>query len=572
MANLDTQEKRRSAVAISHYAMGPAINPQSAQPLQWRTGVGYGTRFETTAAPIGNVPISDIQPLLHRTQDGDQVIIDASTRYMFYNDTTGSISWRKTVDAGATWSSATEMESGRDLYKWRLWYDRWTSGDTGNTVHFIYFDRVDDKVKYRAFDTVSETFATAVDIETCQGTGAFTSENSYPFGQIGFAKTRGGNLVIRYFYSDDAAVRFASTRKSTDDGATWSAINSIFANIEDLFIIFPGNETDSNDVWFLVLEDGTDRILFYTYDDSGNSYDGGAIVDSDFAFDPDYYNLHGSIWHSTGRLALSFISGFEGTVDVRFYDIGGTGDIVARTDILTNTSEAGQCAVTINQQNDDVYCHYLRGTEWEQLVHAYYKKTSDSGVTWGSEVQVTAGSEDDYRALFGGVSIGVDGGVVGAIVANNDLDILQANPTANVSIPASAVGLSGVQADAGAVFVEYQVPLTGVQADTGAVSSVQSFTITGVQADVGAVVALQTLFRTLSGIQADTGQIVTALFIVLTQITIINNTPIEVTVINYSPIQVTAINAAPVQVSVSNETPVQVTVINEAPAQVTLNA
>ena len=52
MADLDTQEKRRAAVAVGSYAFGPDVTPLAAPDQEWRQEAGYGYPGILAAAPV----------------------------------------------------------------------------------------------------------------------------------------------------------------------------------------------------------------------------------------------------------------------------------------------------------------------------------------------------------------------------------------------------------------------------------------------------------------------------------------------------------------------------------------
>lgn len=48
---IDDEEKRRSTVAISLYAMAPSVTPNASKDLEWRQQVGYGYSGIASGAP-----------------------------------------------------------------------------------------------------------------------------------------------------------------------------------------------------------------------------------------------------------------------------------------------------------------------------------------------------------------------------------------------------------------------------------------------------------------------------------------------------------------------------------------
>ena len=60
MPDLDTQEKRRSAVAMTTYAFGPDVTPNATHDQEWRQEAGYGYPGILAAAPAAGPPAGSL--------------------------------------------------------------------------------------------------------------------------------------------------------------------------------------------------------------------------------------------------------------------------------------------------------------------------------------------------------------------------------------------------------------------------------------------------------------------------------------------------------------------------------
>ena len=108
---------------------------------------------------------------------------------------------------------------------------------------------------------------------------------------------------------------------------------------------------------------------------------------------------------------LSFVilqnDGSAATTDLKAWEIGSA-TITARTDVYTNESNHIGCAITINQNNDDLYAFYL-GDPAETVgvtVNMYYKKSTDDGVTWGSQVAYSEAPAGNFQECYTDISVG----------------------------------------------------------------------------------------------------------------------------------------------------------------------
>ena len=59
--------------------------------------------------------------------------------YQIYIDANADLVYKKTTDGGANWGSAVAVRTGTVVAAC-LWFDKWTSGNTGTTIHMWYID------------------------------------------------------------------------------------------------------------------------------------------------------------------------------------------------------------------------------------------------------------------------------------------------------------------------------------------------------------------------------------------------------------------------------------------------
>ena len=143
--------------------------------------------------------------------------------------------------------------------------------------------------------------------------------------------------------------------------------------------------------------------------------------------------------HSDNHAVLVAFDTFDdATSDLMVWDIGSTASITAKTDVVTNSSETYFPCVMVNQQDDSIYCGYIRGTALNSAVGTHYKKSTDGGDTWEAEEPMSEDAEDDHRYSECGASVGNDGGRFQMVWFNDDLNDLITNVNNGVSIPAAA--------------------------------------------------------------------------------------------------------------------------------------
>ncbi len=357
--------------------------------------------------------------------------VNTNIAYIFYKGSAASglqLVYVKTTDGGVTWGDEVDINSDSPE-RISVWYDQWTPGNAGTLIHMTYCEVDDDNVYYRSLDTFDDTLSSEVTVFTGS---TFDSTSSWAVATVDIVRARGGNLYIGFW--GDGAGEFGFYR-STDDGDNWTSRAQLAdGNEADGILLMPGAETDEDDIWCVYWDRSANALSLKVYDNSDNSWSetsiATSVADSNF-----YYQMSASPRHRDNHVILVAWSELDAaTADLKAWDIGGSGSITALTNVLTDTNEAAQVAVLIDQQTDDIYVAYLKGGTWEATVDVKYKKSTDGGSTWGDEQDYSEASADDVRALWAGVSVGLSGGRFQPVFFNNDLRDLFTNRTNDVSI------------------------------------------------------------------------------------------------------------------------------------------
>jgi phosphoribosyl-AMP cyclohydrolase len=72
------------------------------------------------------------------------VFISDSTGYTFYRDSAGECVYSKTTNSGNSWGTAVTVDAQTDCIRIVVWYDQWTPGGTGDTIHIATMDTSED--------------------------------------------------------------------------------------------------------------------------------------------------------------------------------------------------------------------------------------------------------------------------------------------------------------------------------------------------------------------------------------------------------------------------------------------
>ena len=355
--------------------------------------------------------------------------------YAVYINAYQDLKYQKTTDGGATWDGAVNIKSGT-LQSSDSWADWQVAGDAGTKIHIVYVDTATNDVRYVYVDTSDDSIGGDDQIEACQGSGTMYASPKRDYTYVSITKTRGGNIAVALRYRDSLGAWFYSFYTSPD-AAAWTSEASPWEAASDYILLFPGNETDNQDLWATFWDRSANEISIKTYDDSGDSWSEQLISANMFA--DEYVQMDGQIRLSDGHLIFAAWSQFDNAAsDLMTWDINGATSITAKTNVITDTVEYFLVSVLINQINDDVYVAYVGGTAAESLVSVVYKKSVDGGANWGIETAMQADAEDDEKWISSGAMKADWGGKFQPYWLNADWNRMYTNTDNGVSIAAEA--------------------------------------------------------------------------------------------------------------------------------------
>ena len=326
------------------------------------------------------------------------VFVSQTVGYLFYVQvTSGDFYYTKTTNGGLTWGTGVLILAGTGA-SMDVWYDQWTPGDTGRNIHIWIMDGAIDDILYYRLNTTNDVMSSVVTVFA--GGSVVAARGIFVTG----TKTRGGNLFCVF---DLDAFAETGSYKSTDNGATWSALTNGLEATLDQCRAFPANAADPNDVWLLYQDADTDELTIKTYDDSAGTYSESAALTmtENITDQTGQYGFDGSIRHSDGHLIFAYMDAYDaaGASDFKVYDWDGT-TATALTDIATNVDDIYYPSVFLNQDQPDwIYVAYLGLTSGAEVlatgVGCYYALSKDRGVSWTKDIAYST-SVTDYRQTW----------------------------------------------------------------------------------------------------------------------------------------------------------------------------
>ena len=304
--------------------------------------------------------------------------------YVVYVDSASDVMLRKSTD-GVVWGEPTTIFTGTTS-QLSVWYDRW-SNISGGLIHCAYTDSAADDTFYRSINTESSD---ALSSQTVIFAGASTANGA----ALSIVRSRGGNLYCKTMI--DAGTEGGFFR-SVDVGANWtSRTDSEALATTDQWILMPGWAADNQDVMMFFWDASADEISRCLYNDSANSWAETSIATTmlDVLTTSTFPHFNAAVDIANSRNLLVAWSAVDTlNADLRCWHVTESA-ITEVTNVVTNSvDDQGFCAIGIDTDTEDWYAFYSGnsgGTEtFNSSLHAYYKRSTDDGATWGTETRFT---------------------------------------------------------------------------------------------------------------------------------------------------------------------------------------
>lgn len=320
------------------------------------------------------------------------VFINYSMGYVVYVDADSNVVYRKTVDGGATWGNAVSLGDNQGVGNVSVWYDRWTPGDTGDTLHLAHIGSSADTLRYNTLNTANDTAGTWISVRTG---AAWTA----PSAGCTITKSTTG----RRFISQGPII------SHSDDGTTWTA-----ADIGD-----PGAGIDagqllpltSGDVLLLQVRAGAvDRLRTAVWTNSLGAWStwttNAAVIEADAT----YLSQWGAaLDHLSGDVFVAVhtdVNGASGALTLyKFSDT--TRALMHVSDIVADTArQITSVSLLADKHNGDLYAVYARqngaivGTN-PTNVYLHVRHSADGGAFWSAETPISNLASQDIRIVRG---------------------------------------------------------------------------------------------------------------------------------------------------------------------------
>jgi hypothetical protein len=354
------------------------------------------------AAPVVIDGAANIDANTHTAAGSRTVFINDQVGYHFYPNiaNTDDCRYRKTTNGGASWGPSVVVDSQLDCFGIVVWYDQWTPGDTGTTIHILTMDSGDDDLFYNALDTSTDTLAstTARAIAAVGGTTATFATNA---NRMSITKATDGRI---YAVADDATGTGSILRSCANTctvTANWSDVGTKpQGNADSWSMLLPL----LNDEVMLINRSTTNLLRYSVWD--GSIWSSFQNIDAAAVRGTTYdVNMAATLDPESGDLYLAYVTDADSfTVadhDIRTAVYSG-GSWTNTTDVVTNTTRGiHQVALSRDLNTGNLYLIYTARTTLgtANTARVYWHLSTTSMSTWGAEQGPIDSSAGDYYGI-----------------------------------------------------------------------------------------------------------------------------------------------------------------------------
>lgn len=343
--------------------------------------------------------------LEHNFSGSQSVFISDQVGYKFYVDSTGVCVYSKTTNGGTSWGAAVTIDAATTCFGVAVWYDRWTSGDTGTNIHILTHDTTADDLWYNRLDTTSDTRllgTTPVSAVSNSGqAGTFAAGGNT--GSI----TKGTDGTLYMAMSDNSDSYVVECSSNCGTATSWTETGT---NPMDLQPDFPLLMPLAGGNILLINRDiSADDLRSKVWDNTSGTWSAtwnifNANTPENTTYDP---GMSAVVNKKTGDVYLSYVdNGTTGTIggndDNLRTAVYSAGSWTNKTNVVTNTAEGlTSVAMTMDENTSNVYIAYTsRSTPATATTANVYWASSTSAMSaWSSRVGPVNTTADDLYGV-----------------------------------------------------------------------------------------------------------------------------------------------------------------------------
>ncbi len=306
--------------------------------------------------------------------------------YLIWVNGTADVVYSKSLDGGITWADETSIFAGT-VQNLSVWYDRW-SGIATDLIHIAYTETGGADTLYRNLDTATDIMSTQVTV--------FNGASAAGSGALSICRARGGNVYCKTMIDAGAEGGFYRLPSANVNGGAWDAARTDTEALasNDQWILLPGWAADNQDMLCIFSDASADGLSRYIYDDSANTWAESVIIAdgsyTDTIASTDYPHFAATVDTANSRnVLIAWGARDAANADLRCFTITESAITEVTNVVLNSVDDQYLAAIGIDTTNSVWYAFYGGKSDGSETVntstHIYYKTSSDSGTTWGSE-------------------------------------------------------------------------------------------------------------------------------------------------------------------------------------------
>ncbi len=335
------------------------------------------------------------------------VFVSDQVGYKFYRDLANTCVYSKTTNGGTSWLPAVTVDAQTDCASIAVWYDQWTPGDFGTTIHIATMETAaaTDRLYYNALNTSTDTLllgtSPVVTSSNSGQTGTFTGGQN----NVTITKNTGNEVFMGISDGTDSFV----VRCDTDTGCTattgWDEPGGVrFMDLDnDTNLLLPLTNGDV----LLINRDISANVLRSRVWNGSNwsaswlTIDGAAVENTTYDT-----GMAAVVDPNSGDVYLAYAADND-TFTVFDHDVRtakfSSGSWTSTAAVFSNVTNRGLTMVTISLDTNTstVYVGYvLRTTAATATTGNIFYATSTSALSsWASTTTPVNSVQGDFRGL-----------------------------------------------------------------------------------------------------------------------------------------------------------------------------
>lgn len=285
------------------------------------------------------------------------VFVSKTVGYMFSMAVEGDKKpfYRKTTNGGLTWGPRVNISTTNDCDGVTVWYDKWTPGNAGSLIHFVYNHDGQNRLYYGSLNTANDALTTPVAITTSSGSIAthYLSGYSITKGYDGYLYAS----LTNYYTANTIPMVRCNT--NCNSAGNWSAVAAYPSGLVGTSYTYNSEfklaPLSGNRILALFRNDHANTITYSIYNSSTGTWIGTGTLETGTTESNTYKNAWGLTVDSASKdVYLCYnnrVNNSGGVIKTAVFNSSG---FVAGSLRSVYGGESGQCDLAYNEHTREV--------------------------------------------------------------------------------------------------------------------------------------------------------------------------------------------------------------------------